>query len=124
MNTLSIITNFVTIVGVLLAFYEYFKNRQANTLDKLEELQLFLSEKEDGVNDYMHKIHYMNKLNRFASAVNNGIYSKIAVKCKASRLMTSQYEDFIKEYIPKRREMYSNPDYYRNIEELIKTIEK
>ena len=124
MNVLNCIASVFTIFGVFFAVYEYLRNRQAKTLDKLEELQLFLSEKEDGINEYMHKIHYMNRLNRFASAVNKGVYSKRTVKSRASRLLISQYQEFMQEYIPKRREMYSNPDYYRNIEELINYIGK
>lgn len=72
--------------------------------------------------NYLDFVKYMSRLDRFAVAVNEGIYCKGMVKKRASILLTKQYDEFMKGIITQRRAQFHRENYYENIEKLIKSF--
>ncbi len=121
---ISAVSVLVAVATFLISFYQ---NRKVETIKALNEIfDFYYCSLRDKTmhDDYKEYVKYMSQVDRFAVAVNERLYDKKLVKKRAGIFFANQYEGFMKEIRDQRRRQFKRNDYYSNIDEMMRYLQK
>ncbi len=131
----TIISSVLSLAAVVVAVATFLSDRKrTQRVETIEELNHIFSRyyeiRDLDLNtNYRTFCSFVSHLDRFAYAVNNGVYNKKIVAERASRLFDHMDKTFMRSVIDKHREQYKNvisggDPYYKEIDIMLETIRK
>ena len=121
----NVLATFISALSVIVAAVTFIINfrrtKKVETLQAIDEIfeSYYQLSKKDVNSHYFEYVKYMSKVERFAAAVNAGIYDEKLVHNRTSIMFRKQYNDFMKDIIQQRRKQFNREDYYSEIVKMI-----
>ena len=126
----TIVASLLSLLSIIVAVATFLLDRKrtkkVETIKKLNEIfdRYYDLRGLDLNDDYKEFCAFTSDFSRFAYAVNERVYDEKVVIEKASRLLESIYESFLKDVIEKHRVQFKDDTYYQEIDTLMKKIRR
>ena len=125
---LNIVASLLSLLSIVVAVATFLSDRRrtkrVETIKELNKIfERYYMIKDLNLNDnYKEFCSFVSDFSRFAYAVNERVYDEKVVIEKASRLIESMYESFLKSVIEKHRKQFKDDTYYQEIDVLMNNI--
>ena len=127
----EIISSVAAAISVIIAVAAYLHDscnkKTAETIhavDRVLDSYYELAKGKNPKTDYDDYVKFLSIVERFATDANEGVIKKNLIKKRLSIFLINEYEQHLKGIITQRRKQFSRESYYKQIEDLIKYLQK
>ncbi len=130
MKIIELITSLITMLAFLWTAVTYFttknRERRVRTYDKLDKLfeENAALRGKDFSKDYLDYVDYVRKISRLATEYNERIIDRRIVAKRAGNFLIRLYDDKMVKIIAQQRKQFDRPEYFSNIDIMIKDLRK